>query len=405
RTLACALALSSSGTVILFVEAVYPERNIVFLLPVFIVAVQRFDLQPSRLNMAVALLAAHIAMYYKEPTFLLVATFALIRLVVATRRSSEGWRSIRHRPLELGLLAASGVFGIQLVILVAGSDNAYVRNANIGPLATLGRYLRIDPLLVGLLICLVFRVVRWRRERRIDSLWDPLAGGALVYFLALVASGLAVDRYMGPFDVIAAMYVIREVALRVSSETAQARGRTPRVVITALAAITIMSAATIATGAFRAVEHRSVVAGTEELANFVSSYATTHGGTARLFFPDTLDFRIMNFAAYLAYSQPDTAEDIKLTAPLDFPSGRCVDYRLFRCETLMSPQPGDLVVHMPDDTARASAGASRVRVFGYSWLGARVPMPVGRLFYNEAPLYSGEQMPNAWLEVTVELQM
>ena len=48
RTLACVVALSSSGAVIIFVEAVYPERNVVFLLLIFIVAVQRFDRAPSR---------------------------------------------------------------------------------------------------------------------------------------------------------------------------------------------------------------------------------------------------------------------------------------------------------------------------------------------------------------------
>jgi hypothetical protein len=405
RTLACALALSTSGVVILFVEAIYPERNIVFLLLIFIVAVQRFDLVPSRLNMAVGLLAAHTAMYFKEPVFLLIATVALFRLVLATRGSDEGWRSMLRRPLELGLLAASLVFAIHLAILVAGSDNAYVERANIGPLATVGRYLRIDPLFVALLICLLFRATRWRRERRIDSLWDALAAGTIVYFLALVASGLAVDRYMGPVDVIAAMYVVREVAVHLSARERQERSRTPSTVGAGIAAVIVLFGATIATGAFRAVEHRSVVAGTERLANFVSSYAETHGGTARLYFPDTIDYRIMNFAAYLAYSHPDVAEDIVLTAPLEFPDGACVDYRVFRCEKSMNPRPGDLVVHMPDDTTRESAGASRVQVFDYSWLGTRVPAPIGRLLYNEAPLYSGEEMPGRWLFATVERQL
>ena len=194
--------------------------------------------------------------------------------------------------------------------------------------------------------------------------------------------------------------------LRFASSARERReqSRSAGVVIAAIAAVIIIGAATIATGAFRVVEHRSVVAGTEELADFVSTYATTHGGTARVYFPDTMDFRIMNFAANLAYSHPDTAENIELTAPLDFPGGLCVDYRLFRCETSMSPQPGDLVVRMPDDTTRESEEASREQVFDYSWLGAPVPTPIGRLLYNEAPLYSGEQMPRRWLEATVEVQ-
>jgi hypothetical protein len=402
RTLACVLALSSSGTVILFVEAIYPERNIVFLLAIFIAAVRRFDVRPSRVNMAVALLAANGAMYFKEPTFLLFAAFALVRLDIARRAGRAGWRSML-RPFELALLAATAVFGIQLAILVAGSDNTYVDNFNIGPLSALGRYLRIDPLLLALLICLVFRAVRWRRDRRIDPLWDPLAVGAVVYFVVLVARGLAVDRYMGPVDLIAALYVTREVAVKVSSRTERPTRRA--LARSAVAAVAILSVGTIGTGAFRAVEHRSVVTGTEELAEFVASYSSTNDGTTRLWFPDTLDYRIMNFAAYLAYSHPDAVGRIELTAPLDFPDGRCVYYREFACSTSTSPQPGDLVVQLPDDTARASDGSSRVRLFEYSWLGRRVPTLFGRLFYHEAPLYSGEQMPDEWLLATVELQM
>ena len=62
RTLAVMLAIYASGTAIVFVEAVYPERNIVFLLVILIVALQRFEDRPSRLNMATALVAAHAAL-------------------------------------------------------------------------------------------------------------------------------------------------------------------------------------------------------------------------------------------------------------------------------------------------------------------------------------------------------
>jgi hypothetical protein len=39
--------VSAGGTAIVFVEAIYPERNIVFLLLVSIVALERFDEHPS----------------------------------------------------------------------------------------------------------------------------------------------------------------------------------------------------------------------------------------------------------------------------------------------------------------------------------------------------------------------
>ena len=47
--------------------------------------------------------------------------------------------------------------------------------------------------------------------------------------------------------------------------------------------------AVCAFGAFRLLEHKSVVRGTVELAAFLDRFAAEHPGPVRVYFPDTLD--------------------------------------------------------------------------------------------------------------------
>ena len=291
RVVATASILYASGTAILFAEAVYPERNIVFWLLVMILALKRFDVRPSRLNMAAALLAAQIAMYYKEPVFLLVASVAIIRLVSALRGTGRvSRRSLSSRPLELGLLAIAVIFAGQLLALLLGSGSSqYVENGSVGPATAAALYFRMDPLLVVFAAGIVIRLVRRRRAPHLDPVWDAFGVGGVVYFLALVTTGLASDRYLGPVDMIAVLFTIRQ-ASALWAERPRVRGWT-------VAAALVVTVTTLGGGAFRLIEHTSVVSGTSELADFVSDYTSTHEGTVRLYFPSSHDWRIMNRGA------------------------------------------------------------------------------------------------------------
>jgi hypothetical protein len=400
------LTLYASGIAILFVEAIYPERNIVFLLAIFIVALRRFDQQPSRLNMAVALLSAHAAMYYKEPVFLFFAAVALTRVVTAVRRDERDWKAATwRRPLELGLLAAGIVYAGQLAALLLGSGHSqYVEELTIGPLETATRYLRMEPLLLAFLAAIVVRFFRWRRTQRFEMVWDALGAGAIVYFFALVATGLAAARYMGPVELIGAVFVVREVALLWAARRDARRWLAVGAGIAA--ATTVVAAATVSSGAFRVVEHASVVSGTEKLADFVASYASTHDGPVRLYFPAAEEFRIMNFASYLNYQHGRTTKNVEFAGPHAFPDGLCVFWQPYTCQSMPAPQPGDLVVHLPDDSVRTDGQTDgRTTLFEYSWLPTDVPRPIGDLFYVEAPLYtSNAKMPPQWLTASVELE-
>lgn len=396
RVTSAVALFTAGGTAITFVEAVYPERNAIFLLLGLLAALRAVDNgRSSRTVVAAALVCAHLMAYYKEPLFLIPVTFAVARLLAA-----DGWRrtlrldTIRRRPLEVGLLVVSAVFVVQLGLLLLGAtSNRYVEDATIGPLAALGRYLRTDALVWVLIGAVALRVVRRRAAPRWDPTWDSAALAALVYLLALVGLGLAADRYMGPVHVLVVTFAVRELAALRPGEALR------RVAVGVGAVLGVVS---LLFGAVRVAERASVVRSTEAMATFLADYTASRPGATEVFFGDAEKYRIMNFLAHLDYAHPGTVERLRVTGDIDFPDGKCISFRDFRCERVAAPGPGALVVHLADDDSR-DTGPGREPVFTYRLLPTDVPTPLGRLVYPAEPLAHGSSRPPArWLTGWIE---
>jgi hypothetical protein len=388
------LLLCSSSIGIVFADPIYPERNIVFAVSVFVVAVQRFDASPSRLNFIAATVAAHFSLYYKEPMFLLIGAFAAARLLLVwLRNRPSGWAWLRNQPLELSLLGVCAVFvGQLLIVLLATSRSTYVQDATIGAFAALVRYTSTDMWLVPLVAGIALRIRRLRELDDLDPLWDPLVLGAVIYFFALVASGLFADRYVPQVDLIAALFLAREASYWWSTRP----GR--RWVLAGATAVTTIAAGLF--GAFRLIEHKSVVRGTVELAAFVDQFVAKRRGTIRVHFPDTFGWRVMHFAGYLQYRYPATYRRIVLLGPHAFLEDRCAHWRDYRCQHADTPEPGDIVAHLPDDLKRDTGDKPERLLFEYEWITGGVPRSLAKLLYPLAPLYDGSDMPDDWLKAT-----
>jgi hypothetical protein len=396
RVGAVLLLLCSNSIGIVFADPIYPERNIVFAMALFIVAVQRFDRSPSRLNFIAATFAAHLSLYYKEPIFLLVGTFAATRLLLVWWRTRPaGWAWLRGQPFELSLLGVCLVFASQLFLtLLAKGHSQYVADATVGSLTALARYARTDMWLLALIAGLVFRIRRLRALGDVDAIWDPLVHSAVIYFVVLIVLGLFADRYAPPIDLIAALYLAREMAYWWSARPARRWF---------LAAATAATATAVCVfGAFRLIEHKSVVRGTAELAAFLDRFAAEHPGTVRVHFPDTYGWRLMNFAGYLHYRYPAAYERIHLRGPHAFAENRCAYWRDYRCEHAVAAEPGDLIAHLPDDLKRDGGQQGRL-LFEYELIVGGVPYAFGTLLYPGAPLYVGKDMPLGWLKATAAL--
>jgi hypothetical protein len=248
--------------------------------------------------------------------------------------------------------------------------------------------------LLALIPGVALRIWRLQSPKEIDAIWDPLVLSAIIYLFVLVALGLFADRYAPPIDLIFALYLAREAAYWWSARPARRW---------LLGAVTAVGAAAVCTfGAFRLIEHKSVVRGTVELAAFLNRFTAEHEGSVRAYFPASRGWRVMNFAAYLDYRYPSAYERVLLRGPGAFPENRCARWRKYRCEHAAAAEPGDLVIHLPDDSPRDDYAQGRL-LFEYEWLTGGVPQVLGQLLYPEAPLYVGERMPQGWLKATVRI--
>ena len=395
RIAVMAVLVLSNSVGIVFADLIYPERHIVFWLTAATIALQRMQRTPSRMNLLVAWLSTHIALYYKEPVFIFVATAATARLTLSYLRDRPTrltW--LKTQRLELGFLALSAIFAVQLVAcLSAFGTSAYVERTDIGVLRTTEHYLRTDPLLIALFATVALRASRIRRVEDVDPVWDSLAAAAIVFVISLGAIGLAANRYMPPADLIAALYVVRQAA----AERLLSRRRVARLAWAGIAAATVLF------GLFRLVEYKAVVRGTASLERFLDDYASSRPGEIRLHFPGTKGWRIANLATYLRYRNRPLFERVRFSSPESFPTGRCVVYVTYaRCSREVSPPPDSLLIHLPDDTTRGVAREDRV-IFRYELVPGGVPGWVGPLLYPSTELYDGHPMPPDWLSATASL--
>ena len=60
----------------------------------------------------------------------------------------------------------------------------------------------------------------------------------------------------------------------------------------------------------------------------------------------------MNFGSYLNYQHGSTTKNVEFAGPHAFPEGLCVGWTRYTCQSMPAAQPGDLVVHLPDDAVR-----------------------------------------------------
>src|SRR4029079_6124858 len=112
---------------------------------------------------------------------------------------------------------------------------------------------------------------------------------------------------MGPVVLIGALFTVREVAALWAERHAISRAAVTAVAI----ATAVVALVTVSSGAFRVAEHTSVVSGTEQLADFVSSYASGRPDQpVRLYFPTSQAYRIMNFASYLHYRHGNSPQNV-----------------------------------------------------------------------------------------------
>ncbi len=409
------LALITPSILISFSGLIYPEWNVVFWLICLAFFVQRFE-QTQFIAWAVAaVISSQFMLYYKETAFLLLLGFAVGRLLLRCWRADQlGWDFNRLRDPEsrldmcLALLVVSFLV-YYLVAMYPKYSSGYADEFQLPLKQALASYLRLDLLvwaLVAVVLTRIFQILR--RKVAPMPLWDGLglAGvGCLAGYLTLRMNSA---YFLAPADIIAVLYLGRLTVLSMKN-----MGRVPRVCALAFLALVLLQDFSLS--AFRMYERKNVIQAKAKIAQVIKArYQSDPQNVKRLFFPFAQSFPVLEFASYLNYIGVPVEEvpagsvaRVLIVGTAFHTVGPC-GYRTFVCRPGSRPDPGDLVVVLPDDLTRAEELNSylqeaAVPLFLYH---ARPPIPrwispYVNFLHIASPIFSQNQLPDFWLNALV----
>jgi len=341
-----------------FFGLVFPERDLIVWLAVWLVCVQSFSRTTSRSAWYAALIVTQCVLYYKETAFTIVGGFAGLRLVAgawndreALRRGELGPTIARHS-LEIAMLGLCGVFlAIYAAAIRPHVTASYVAARPTGSSATaLAGYLRSDLILDALLIAFGLRMIAIARAKTaFHPLWDSAAAGAIAYALAFIKLGIVREYYLAPADFLAALYLgyVGYDALRAQ----------PRLTIAgALIAVALLFQSNLRDDAYVVLIRKQLVAANVRLAEFLTGYSRAHGARELpLFFAQPGGFQLMELSSFLQYkglrAEATTGDSASagfaVLSAHRYPDARCHPSQAFRCEYASAPRAGDLVILLP----------------------------------------------------------
>ena len=417
RAALAVLALLTPSILTSFGGLIFPERNFLFFLACLVLSVRYFEQSPSIAWAVAAVVSAQIMIYNQETAPLLLLGFATGRLILRCRNGHHaGWDHARLWDKESRLdlcLASLGVLFLLYYFAVMGihGNINYAVTAR-QPLAEIIlAYLRVD-LLAWLLVAFVLgRIYLILRHRMAPLLlWDGLALGGVVCFLAFLYLGMFSIYYLAPVDLIAVLYVGRFTVL--SWKKTRSWGKTAAAL---LAILVVLQDVTVS--AFAEFERKNYIRGRVEIAAVVETqYRNYTGNDLRLFFPFSTPYQIMEFASYLNYrgvpveGAVDKAGDVNsvvLTTRAIAKDCPCAEWEEIRCHAVSGAAPGDLVVVLPDDRASlAEASVYRERGELLFFYQPRPPIPhwLHSLFdslHIYTTRYTPKTNPDRWMDGSV----
>ncbi len=352
RTVLILFTLLLPGIVVSFMGLIYMERDIVFLLVCFALSVKMFERGRSVYWALATVACAQLMLYLKEPVFLLLLGFAGSRLILRKRPRGEESR------LDWLLVAMSLAFlAFYAFMMLPRTSSEYLASYSKPFWETVRFYVKEDPLVwvfAAILPVRMFRILR--NNATANLLWDGLACGGVLYFLAYLALRMTNEYFLAPVDLLAALYLGRLLLM----SWAQMRPGFRIAAATAAVAIVYLE---LPLTAFKIFERKYFLHEKIAIANVIlERYHRDPPSAKQLFFPFTKDFQLSEFAAYLNYRGLPIEDDLGASGPgyLQISGAkfakvaRCMGYKRFVCHPGSAADPGSLIVVLPDDDVSAA---------------------------------------------------
>jgi len=392
RILTISLAILIPSFVVSFLGLIYPERNLIFWLSIFVLCRYRLTRSESiysRTYIYGSLISAQFSLYYKEPVFILIGSFAFTNLVVNFLREKyllSNFRTLleltKKYYVDLGLLFLSALYVfLYKVIVLSEITQRYSYNSKGSIVDTLNFYLDKNLLIIVFLIVFSIRFFYLLLLRRMEiCFWDLLALSAILYFLTFLGLRMYSKYYLAPVEFIAVLYLSQLTyhSYHYWGRKSINRRTLKRFLFIAVISFTSLS---IFYQSIQIVSHevlirKSLVFGNMQLANKILEYRKLHDQEkTSLFFSSSTDpYLIMNFGSFLEYLEyrnrvsqykngySESSENFNslavlgskeykysfvLKSPLEFNDNLCVEWFYINCFNASNPQPEDLIVLLP----------------------------------------------------------
>lgn len=358
--------LITPGIAISLTGVVFPERNVLLLIAIVILAFQRWDRRPSGWLLVGLVMTVQAVLYFKEPMFLFLGTFAAARVGLRVRSARAVGRSLGRGEILPEL--AIGVLCVVFVLLFVASQSGgeplgYATRFQVSRTAAVTGYALANLLPFVFLLVVAFRVARFALGRyEPDRLWDPLAVGACAYIAFYFGIRMYRPYYLAPADLVAVIYLARVVRDRVVA----ARPLEGLILATVSVLLVFQS---VGSTALWAIDRKATMIVKAELADELLRARSSGDAVRDLYFPWASPFVIAEWASYLAWrgvpiekwaADPGSAGggEVRLWSPREFRGALCVRWLPFACRSGAAPPAGAIVVSLPDDGAAREPLAS-----------------------------------------------
>ncbi|MGK7943515.1 MAG: hypothetical protein AB4058_03515 [Microcystaceae cyanobacterium] len=337
-----------------------PERNLMFWIIIFMVAIQAYSKSRLYFFGGIALIATHFSLYYKEPAVSLFATFALIRLISCFYQDRQLLKQnsyfyfFKKYHIELIILTLCLVFILlYLGINLPYQSLEYATSRSASPQDTFLHYIKSDIILTIFLITLTIRFSLLTIARQFyEPFWDAIALGTLIYFAAYVKLGLINTYYLAPVDLIATLYITHTIYTNLASHW--------RKVLFLILGTAILIQNTAQTPKLY-LSRLNFIDGRVQITEFLKTYAQQYPNQLMtLYFPYAQQHQLYYLSCFLKYKSLDLVDtlplskgdqkDYMLTSPLDFfDNNTCVYWSQYHhCFKQPMPNDNDLIVILPE---------------------------------------------------------
>lgn len=202
--LACIFLFLNPSFIKVMLGICYPERLLALFLLIFVVSSYKNYTKPNIISTIIGIISANLAIYLKEPTFLIIGCFGFLNLVYAYFTKKQTLFLVYCILLILSAIIFLGIYGLYIVPNV---DNFYGTSLNKGLMEHIINLLNgikgvslIHIWLTLLLPCIViFRIYHVVKNKdSINIFLDSLLICGILYLMAYLKLGLFRPYYFIP---------------------------------------------------------------------------------------------------------------------------------------------------------------------------------------------------------------